>query len=269
MKIAFLFLIYENILFEEVWYEFFKNVDPEKYVIYVHYKTQRTLQYFEHCKLKNCIPTNYVTDTSIAKAHTLLIEEALKDPLVYKTVNLSQSCIPFKSFDYVYDFLTKDENSHFNLMPMSDWSIAVTWPALAYVKREDIHKAANWFILNRDHATCCLEHVEYFDYFKDVHSPEEFMFITLLKKYLPEKMTCTNYSAECATTFTNWNSNWGMVYKYPVDASIKTYSNISKEELNYLIESPCLFGRKFYGDCLVEDKPLASYSYYLQHIKSL
>lgn len=47
MKIVFLFLIYDTIHFEKVWYEFFKNIDPEKYVIYIHYKTQRTLQYFE------------------------------------------------------------------------------------------------------------------------------------------------------------------------------------------------------------------------------
>jgi len=268
MKIAFLFLIYDTIHFEEVWHAFFKHVDPEKYLIYVHYKNQRPLQFFEHCKLTNCIPTNYVTDTSIAKAHMLLIQEALKDPLVYKTINLSQSCIPFKSFNYIYEFLTKDENSHFNRMPMSDWSISVTWPALAYMKREEIHKASNWFILNRDHANCCLEKVDYFEYFKQVHSPEEFMFITLLKKYMPEKMTCTNYSAEGATTFTNWDSNWGMVYKYPVHCSIKNYSTISEEELHYLMESPCLFGRKFNSDCRVDNVPLLHYTSYIQHIKS-
>jgi hypothetical protein len=268
-KIAFLFLIYDQIQHEEMWHLFFKDADPEKYTIRVHYKTRASLKYFESYKLKNCIATNYVIDTTIAKAHNLLIEEALNDQDVYKTVNLSQSCIPLKSFDHVYDFLTRDESSHFNLMPMSDWSLAVTGPALAYLRRDEIHKAANWFILNRTHATTCLSHLEYLEYFKSVHSPEEFLYITLLKKYAPENITYTHYSAEGATTFTNWDYKWGMVYKFPVDASIKHYSQISEEELTYLMESPCLFGRKFNGDCKVDGTPLSAYPPYRTLLSSM
>lgn len=267
-KIAFLFLIYDTILNEDIWHLFFQHADPKKYVIYVHYKTQKTLKWFEHCKLKNCIPTNYVIDTTIAKAHNILIEEALKDPYVYKTINLSQSCIPFKSFDYVYNFVTRDNNSHFNTMPMSDWSISVTGPALKFLRRDEIHKAANWFILNREHAKCGLTHDEYFTYFEHVQSPEEFLYMTMFRKHCPENIVCTNYSAEGATTFTNWDYKWGMVYKYSNDASIKHYSNISEDELNYLLESPCLFGRKFYHNCKVNDVPMVSYEPYIQLICS-
>lgn len=263
MKLAFLFLIYDSIHFEDVWNEFFKHADPNKYVIHIHYKTQTPLKWFEHCKLKHCIPTRYVIDTSIAKAHNLLIEEALKDPAVFKTINLSQACIPFKSFDYVYDFLTKDTHSHFNLMPMNDWGRSVTACAQKFLQPGEIHKAANWFILNREHATCCLEHTEYLEYFEHVQSPEEFLYMTLLKKWMPENMVCTNYSAEGATTFTNWDYKWGMVYKFPVDSSIKSYSEISEEELEYLMESPCLFGRKFYGHCRVGDVPMGSHTKYM------
>jgi len=263
-RIAFLFLIYDTIHNEDVWHAFFENADPNKYTIFVHYKTQIPLKWFEKYKLTHCIPTNYVIDTSIAKAHNLLIEEAMKDPTVYKTVNLSQSCIPFKSFNHVYEFLTKDNSSHFNLMPMSDWSMSVTEPALQFLKREEIFKAANWFILNRQHATCCLEHPEYFTYFHGVHSPEEFLFVSLLKKYSPEDIVYTNYSAERATTFTNWDSAWGMVYKYPTYSSIKHYSEISEEELTYLIGSPCLFGRKFNHSCTVNNAPLILYEPYIQ-----
>ena len=266
-KLAFLFLIYDEINNEDVWHSFFEHADPNKYCIYIHYKTQNPLKWFESCKLKNCIETKYVIDTSIAKAHNLLIAEALRDPDVFKTINLSQSCIPFKSFDHVYDMLSKDGDSHFNLMPMSDWSIAVTWPALKYVPREEIHKAANWFILNRQHAECCFQHLEYFEYFHSVQSPEEFLYITLLKKFLPENINCTNYSAEGATTFTNWDANWGMVYKFPVFASIKNYSQISCQEIEYLMSSRCLFGRKFVKNCIVgESTILSCYKQYMDHI---
>jgi len=256
-KIAFLFLIYDCINLEEAWHMFFSKADPETYVIHIHYKWQKPLQYYEDRKLKNCIETQYVIDNSIARAHNLLIEEAYKDPAVVKTINLSQSCIPFKSFDHVYEALTRDNNSHFNLMPLNSWSVTVIGPATHYVPREEISKAANWFVLNRKHAECCLQHLEYLEYFRSVHSPEEFLYITLLRKYAPEDMVCTDYSAEGATTFTNWaHSDSGMVYKYPVDTSIKSYSQISEEELNYLLSSPCLFGRKFTSDCKVGETPL-------------
>jgi hypothetical protein len=268
-KLAFLFLIYHEIHFEEVWNIFFKYADPAKYTIRIHYKTDRSLRYFEKYKLKNCIATNYVIDTTIAQAHNLLIEDAMKDEDVYKTINLSQACIPLKSFEYVYNFLTNNNNSHFNKMPMSDWSLAVTGPALVYVKRDEICKAANWFILNREHAEVVLQHVEYFEYFKNVHSPEEFMYLTMLTKYCPANMVCTNYSAEGATTFTNWNSNWGMVYKYPVDASIKNYSEISEEEFTYLMGSPCLFGRKFNAGCRVNGSSISVYEPYVQLLSAM
>lgn len=261
MKLAFLFLIYDIILQEELWEQFFRGVDPAKYTILIHYKWQKPLKYFEQYKIDTCIPTKYVTDTSIGRAQLMMIEAAFNDPSVYKTINLSQSCIPLKSFDHVYEFLTRDTMSHFNTMPMSDWSIAVTECATQYVPRPQIHKAANWFILNRAHATACVEHPEYFTYFEHVHSPEEFMFLTLLKAHRPEEIQYTHYSAEGATTFTNWDQAWGMVYKYPCYASIKTYETISEEELLYLIESPCLFGRKFTASCTVGDRLLRDYPF--------
>ncbi len=37
-KIAFCFLIYDKINQETLWYDWFKNVDKNKYNIYIHYK---------------------------------------------------------------------------------------------------------------------------------------------------------------------------------------------------------------------------------------
>jgi hypothetical protein len=38
-KLAFCFLIYDVINHEELWKLFFDRVDPSKYSIYIHYKT--------------------------------------------------------------------------------------------------------------------------------------------------------------------------------------------------------------------------------------
>jgi hypothetical protein len=110
-KIAFCFLIYDEINHEELWNMFFQDIDTNKYSIYIHYKTNKTLKYFEQHKLANCIETKYC-DVTIIHAHNLLFKKALEDGCD-KIISLSQACIPLKSFDYIYDFLTKDANGTF------------------------------------------------------------------------------------------------------------------------------------------------------------
>ena len=51
-KIAFLFLIYDSINQEDLWSQFFENVDSEKYSIYVHFKRNKKLKHFEDIMLK-------------------------------------------------------------------------------------------------------------------------------------------------------------------------------------------------------------------------
>ena len=102
-KIAFLFLIYDIINQEELWYNFLKNIDKNKYNIYIHYKENDTkLKYFEDYKLKNCINTKW-GDKSLVIAQNILLKEALKDPSNQSFIFLSNSCIPLKSFDYIYN----------------------------------------------------------------------------------------------------------------------------------------------------------------------
>lgn len=72
-------------------------MDKNKYNIYVHYKNDVELKYFNQYKLTNCISTEYCT-VSIIRAHNLLISEALKDKENYKIITLSQACVPVKKF---------------------------------------------------------------------------------------------------------------------------------------------------------------------------
>ena len=100
-KIAFCFLIYDKINLEEYWNYFFDKVDKNKYNIYIHYKYNAPLLFFNDYKLNNCIPTNY-EDITITKAINLMLEEGLKDPDNSHFILLTGSCIPVKSFDYIY-----------------------------------------------------------------------------------------------------------------------------------------------------------------------
>jgi len=87
-KIAFCFLIYDIINHEELWNIFFKNVNKNKYNIYIHYKYNKQLKYFEKYKLNNCIKTSYA-DISLVKAQNLLLEKALTD-IFYRILHNSR-----------------------------------------------------------------------------------------------------------------------------------------------------------------------------------
>ena len=110
-KIAFCFLIYDEIVHEEIWNLFFKNIDHNKYNIYIHYKTNKPLKYFEKYKLlsSECIHTQYA-DVSMPLALNVVLRKAFnEDSDNYKFIFVSGTCIPFKSFNYIYDVLTKDD----------------------------------------------------------------------------------------------------------------------------------------------------------------
>jgi hypothetical protein len=246
-KIAFCFLIYDVINQEELWKIFFETVDPAKYSIYIHYKTNTPLNYFEKYKLPNCIDTKYC-DVTIVHAHNLLFKQAYDDGCT-KMISLSQACVPFKSFDYIYKFLTKDDYGHFNITPQSH--CFPRCDALTqYYNKAFIQKSSNWFILNRK--TCALM-IQYDknrinEEYSTIYCPEEHYFITMIfKNNLRDEIITTPNVANGATTFTNWAD---MDYKYPSQSHLKNYSSLSEEELVYLIQSPCLFGRKFNRECI-------------------
>lgn len=246
-KLGFCFLIYDTIELEEIWNVFFANIDPAKYGIYIHYKTNRPLQYFEKYKLNNCIPTKYC-DISIVHAHNLLFKKAFEDGCD-KIISLSQSCIPFKSFNVIYDFLTKDDSCYFNVSPPSQCFPRCN-DLLAYYSKENIQKSSNWFILNRLLCELIINYdIEKINNeYKNIVCPEEHYFIMTVFKYnLQNQIITTPNLANDATTFTNWE---GMDYKYVSAKDLKNYSYISSEELLYLLNSKCLFGRKFKKECI-------------------
>lgn len=253
-KIGFCFLIYDEIHLEDIWNRFFSGVDPNKYGIYIHYKTQKPLQYFEKYKLTNCIETEY-GKVSIVHAHNLLFKRAYEDEC-FKIISLSQACIPFKSFDYIYNFLCKDDYGHFNISPHIQCFPRAS-VLLNYYDQTDVQKSSNWFILNRKICERCVstDKTKIESEYASVVFPEEYYFITtVFHNHLQDTIIGTPNLSNDATTFTNWLN---MNYKYRSCSGLKNYETIEKEELMYLLQSKCLFGRKFlkkcYSDLYVEE----------------
>jgi hypothetical protein len=192
--------------------------------------------------LLNCIETKYA-DVSLIHAHNLLFKKAYEDGC-YKIISLSQACIPFKSFDYIYDFLTKDNYAYFNICPQEQCFPNCN-SLLPIIPKQHIGKSHNWFIMNRKlvENLCFDKDIILNTQFNKIYAPAEYFYYTYIKILgLEDEIKTTLNEANAATTFTNWA---GMKYKYVTNRSLKNYTSISLEELEYLLKSPCFFGRKF------------------------
>lgn len=276
LKIAFIFLIYSTINHEELWHTFFKNVDKDKYNIYIHYKNDVKLKYFDDYKINETVSTKYA-DISIVKAQNHMLQEALKDINNTHFMFLSGACIPLKSFTHIYNKL----DSRFSYFHVADKEECLPdcEDALKYIDIKYLNKASQWCILNRKHAilivnganyyknTYCSRTLNYLVWFEKSYAPDELCYLTFLARIFNNKLeneiiaTYYNYPPEYATTFANWE---GMNYEYVSDKELKNYIHISEKELVHLLRSRCFFGRKF--------KPAASLSlrhnYYINHISS-
>ena len=250
-KIAFCFLIYDKINHEELWYNWFKNVDKNKYDIYIHYKENKPLKYFDKYKLSNNISTKYA-DVSLIHAHNLLFKEAFNDNN-YKVISLSGSCIPVKSFDHVYNYLTRDNYGHFNVA-----SKKYLFPRcnilLKRYDKEHINKSSEWFILNRN----IIEHInkisknEIDEMYSDIYAPEEHFYITLVYANNLQDSIKIDNNLSYSTTFTGWPDMTD--YKKFSTSILKKnepneYIKIGDDELQYLVNSSSLFARKFTSEC--------------------
>lgn len=248
-KIALCFLIYDKINHEQIWYDYLKNIDPNKYNIYIHYKTNKPLKYFEKYKLQNCIETCWGC-LSIVLAQNLILKEALKDPLNQHFIWLSGSCIPIKSFNYVYNYLDVDK-SYFNLSPSEGIFPRANY-ALNYIEKNKIKKANMASIINRKHTELFVNNEDNIKkWFKNIHCVDEHAYISLLYHYnLQNEIVLTNNLAADAIIFAQWSDMENYkIFNKSIKENDYTYKYICSEELEYLINSNSLFARKFLPEC--------------------
>ena len=94
----------------KIWEEFFAQTNPDQYTILTHAKyPENVTQDFvwQHLIPEYC-PSTW-GEISLVRLFLKLFDYAFKDPYVFKAVNLSQSCIPLKSFQSIYEELTSTD----------------------------------------------------------------------------------------------------------------------------------------------------------------
>ena len=256
-KIALCFLIYDKINHEELWYNWLKNVDKNKYNIYIHYKENKPLKYFEEYKVTNTIHTQWGR-LSIVLAQNLLLKHALKDDKNQHFIWLSADCIPLKSFDYIYNFLDINK-SYYNLSNETQIFPRAN-KLLKYINKKYIKKANMSSIINRKHAKLFIDNdTNIKKWFKCMNNKndinkgalDEFVYITLLfKNNMETEINFTHELAADSIIFAQWPDMVNYkVFKNSNKINSYTYTYICPEELDYLIKSKSLFGRKFIDGC--------------------
>lgn len=251
-KISFCFLIYDKINNEELWYNYFKKIDPDKYNIYIHYKKDTPLKYLDKFKLSSTVDTCWGC-LSIVLAQNHILKEAIKDPNNQHFIWLSQACIPLKPFNYIYNTLDTTK-SYFNLFPDSDRFPRAN-NLLKYISKDKIKKAAMPSVINRKHAELFIYNEwELNNWFKNIKNVDELAYITLLHYYnLEEELVLTDFMAADSVVFAPWvkmknykpfKKSGTYFWKIPT-----MYYKICQEELAYLIDSKSLFARKFIDNC--------------------
>ena len=263
-KIAFLFLIYDEINNERLWHNFFRKIDDDKFSIFIHWKYEKKLEYFDQFRLRNPIPTEYA-DLSLVKAQNLLLREALKDEKNERFIFVSNACVPLKSFHYIYKSLFSSNKCNFNISRNEHVfernrgeNIAKTFG------RANVKKASQWSTLTRPIAQTLstsddvLEGI--FESGKQDLADEYFYLSYLNYLGKTQHLNLSYYSAVDCSTFEFWEDkvygfrdNFTSMHPENWDRRLKTYFDISEKEIRFLINARCLLGRKFSDGCIVQN----------------
>jgi hypothetical protein len=118
MKIALLFILIDNPNFTNIYDKWLKNVNKNKYSIYIHSKYPDKLTWNKDRLIENLVETAW---GKITNAEYQLIKAALIDKNNSFFIILSESCVPITTFDIFYNFIKHTNKSIVKIMKMSNY----------------------------------------------------------------------------------------------------------------------------------------------------
>jgi hypothetical protein len=215
-KIAFLFLVRDDINYPDIWENYFRGHE-DKYTVYCHPKNPENVN--TPWLKSNIIPSLVSTAWGqITDAYFTLINEALKNEDNKKFITISESCLPLRSFDELYNFFNEKDirTSFIRFWKVSSYDIGAR---LGNNKRfDDIYGRRITFIkhyarfcLSRYHALKLLNYTEEqpipntyihnqdLDMFNSIHVGDEF-FLSILNP-----SDGNDYVMDYEITFDDWD----------------------------------------------------------------
>lgn len=193
-KIAFLFLILDNPNFPQIWDYYFKG-NENKINIYIHPKYPLEHTWKPQHIIKNLKPTGW---GFIVDAYMELFKTAYQNKENYKFITISESCVPIKPFDVLYN---EQINNNISLSLIKIMKIS-NYDYNARLSKEIKFKFKNHLIkhyarmcLTRTHVNDLIQNIQNVKIFGKMHVGDEFFLssITPLKNYI-----------DMAVTFDDW-----------------------------------------------------------------
>jgi hypothetical protein len=253
-KIAFCFLTYKDIIGLEVWNQFFKNIDTNKYTVYIHPKNSSLINLmgyqFPINVVKNIINTRSKTDISIVRATLQLLKECYLENIENKNqpthyVFLSQSCIPLYNFETLYKIITKTDKSIISYIQNNRKD-------RYYQIHSKLHQFINYsnFVKQQPNMILVKEDVEILikqdltPYFAGMECPDEHYFINILlyvfrKKIIKQQTHFCNpdLNKTQALEFTNINKLFINNVRSKLFLFMRKVSNNGYIDIKYLLNN--------------------------------
>lgn len=250
-KLGFLFLCKNDINKLEIWESFFMN-NYDKCNIYIHCSEPETItqDFIKKYLVDKVIPSKW---GNIYPPIKYLQECSFKNN-DYKMILVSESTIPVKSFDYIYNFLTKDNSSYMSYTPhlvRNNWDIDTnktqlerfinnmrTYKKFAYhidIKHWYFNEC--WSILNNYHTGLIVKDTYYYQHMKHGFAWDE-NYPSYILSVNNELDNIINYE----TTFVNWKEK---TYNKTGGCSPKLYTMVQYPEIKEFKNPNTLFARKF------------------------
>lgn len=195
MKIAFLFLTLDNINHPIYWNNYINNKNIN---IYVHAKNpdKITIPWMKENIIKNTVETAW---GYIVEAYILLLKTAFENKENIKFITISESCIPIKSFNSLYQFLKSDniKTSYIKNLKIKKYDYEQRIKTQKDYKQFHFTKHLARFCLSRYHVQLLLEKKEELKFFYKMHVGDEF-FLSLISE--------SDYIKDFSITFDNWDA---------------------------------------------------------------
>ncbi|XP_057434593.1 glycosyltransferase BC10-like isoform X2 [Lotus japonicus] len=275
-KVAFMFLTPGSLPFEKLWHVFFQGHEG-RFSIYVHASKEKPVhasQYFVGREIHS-EPVSWGS-FSMVEAEKRLLAHALIDPDNEHFVLLSESCIPVRPFEFVYNYLLFTNVSFIDCYvdPGPHGNGRYIEHMLPEVEKKDFRKGSQWFSMKRQHAIVVMADSLYFTKFKHHCRPnmeggrncyaDEHYLPTFFNMIDPEGIS------SWSVTYVDWSEGKWHPRSFSAqeisDKLLKTLRSkdevphITSEAQRSVIITPCmwngskqpcyLFARKFYPETL-------------------
>ena len=182
--IIFCFLTYYDIIPIKYWNNLFKDIDNNKYQVWIHSKfnVNQKIYNFPINIIKNKIKTNNKSDISIVKATIQLFKESIENNDKARIfIFCSQNCIPLYDFNFYYNLMLNLKKSIISCINFN--SKNRYYDLHPYIRNlilyDDFVKQQPNMLLIKDDVELILKN-DFTEYFSNLQCPDEHYFINVL-----------------------------------------------------------------------------------------